>query len=75
MKWLSFKCRGLANPPKKLALKRLLSSEPCDIVFLLEILGSSELIIKALLGGTFKLWTLQGSLGDLPLGSTVEPSG
>lgn len=49
MKWLFFNCRGLASPSKKLALKRLLCSELCDIIFLQETLGRSEQIVKTLL--------------------------
>lgn len=49
MKCLSFNCRGLASPSKKLSLKRLLGSEPCDISFLQETLGRSELIVRTLL--------------------------
>lgn len=49
MKRLSFNCRGLASPSKKSSLKRLLSCEPCDIIFLEETLGSFELIVRTLL--------------------------
>eukprot|EP00253_Pinus_taeda_P001842 PITA_01842 len=36
---LSFNCRGLANPDKRLALRDLLAQNPFDILFLQEALG------------------------------------
>lgn len=48
MKWLSFHYRGLASRTKKLALKRLLDTEPSDIVFLQETLGKAEQISQIL---------------------------
>lgn len=39
MKMLSFNCRGLASPDKKLAMRKLFLFEPFDILFLQETLG------------------------------------
>lgn len=36
---LSFNCRGLANPDKRLSLRDLLAKKPFDILFLQETLG------------------------------------
>ena len=45
MKCLSFNCRGLASSSKKLAMKRLIATEPIDIIMLQEILCSADQII------------------------------
>jgi len=72
MKWLSFNCRGLASRSNKLALKRLLSCEPCDIIFLQETLGSFELIVRTLLtimpGWHFQALDVAERSGGLALG-------
>jgi len=72
MKWLSFNCRGLASPQKKLALKRLSICEPCDIIFLQENLGPSNHIVEVLLS-IMPRWNFQamdavGRSGGLALG-------
>jgi len=56
MKWLSFNCRGIANLPKKLALRRLFESEPVDIIFLQETLGEANQITH-ILGSLKPGWT------------------
>jgi len=48
MKCLSFNCRGLASPPKKLALKRLFEVELPDIILLQETLRPAESITHSL---------------------------
>lgn len=58
--WLSFNCRDLASPSKKLALKRLLGSEPCDIIFLQETLSRFEHIVRTLLA-IMPGWKFQAS--------------
>eukprot|EP00253_Pinus_taeda_P027180 PITA_27180 len=45
MKCLSFNCRGLASPSKKLAMKRLIESELVDIIMLQETLCPAEKIV------------------------------
>lgn len=49
MKFLSFNCRGLAIPDKKLVLKRLLGSVRIDVLLLQETLGDEGSINKILL--------------------------
>lgn len=41
MKWISFNCRGMASPARKLALRRLLELEKVDVIFLQETLGDN----------------------------------
>eukprot|EP00253_Pinus_taeda_P009046 PITA_09046 len=48
MKCLSFNCRGLASPPKKLALQRLFEVEQPDIILLQETLGHAENVTLSL---------------------------
>jgi exonuclease III len=48
MKILSFNCRGLTSPAKKSSLKRLVSVNSPDIIFLQETLGVSEVVVKSL---------------------------
>lgn len=48
MKGFSFNCRGLANPDKKLALKRLCLSYNLDFLMLQETLGDGQLIHNSL---------------------------
>lgn len=71
MKWLSYNCRGLASPSKRLTLKRLLSCDPCDIIFLQETLASSNQIVRTLLsillGWHFQTLDATGRSGGLAL--------
>lgn len=48
MKFISFNCRGFSSQPKKLALKRLLTSSQSDIIFLQETLCSAKPLIHTL---------------------------
>eukprot|EP00253_Pinus_taeda_P030342 PITA_30342 len=48
MKFLSFNYRGFASPPKKLALRRLLTLTQLDIIFLQENLCSTVSLISTL---------------------------
>lgn len=72
MKWISFNCRDLAIPSKKLALKRLLDLEPCDIIFLQETLGMAEkitLVLHSLKPGwSFHALDVLGRSGGIALG-------
>lgn len=45
---LSYNCKGLANPDKRLALKELIAQKPIDIIFLQETLGDGESVAKTL---------------------------
>jgi len=45
---LSFNCRGLASPRKKLALRRLIALEAVNILFLQETLGPTSTITPSL---------------------------
>jgi len=55
MKCLSFNYRGLANPEKKLTLKRLCLSERFNVIFLQETLGEGRLV-KILLMSFLPNW-------------------
>lgn len=63
--------QGLASPKKKLALKRQISYDPYDIIFLQEALGTSDDIFKTLLGimlgWHFQAMNATGSSGGLAL--------
>lgn len=76
MKWPSFNYKGLASPSKKLNLKRLLSSEPCDIIFLQETLGIYDLIVTTLQSikpkWKFQALNAAGRLGGLALGTNPQ---
>jgi len=48
MIFLSFNCRALDSPLKKLALKRLIFSYHLDIIFLKETLGEGDKVTRAL---------------------------
>jgi exonuclease III len=48
MKIMSFNCRGLVNPHKKLALKRVVINDHPDVIFLQETLGDGEVVCVAL---------------------------
>lgn len=48
MKILSYNCRGFANQPKKLALRRLLSLSLSDIIFLQETLCPTDSLTPTL---------------------------
>eukprot|EP00253_Pinus_taeda_P017589 PITA_17589 len=71
MKVLSFNCRGIASPEKKLAL-RLLQKEPIDLVFLQETLGVvdiiSPLMESMLPGWHFQAIDVNGRSGGIALG-------
>lgn len=58
MKILSFNCRGLARPDKKLAFQRMIMAEPVNIVFLQETLGNTEAISR-FLASMLPGWTFQ----------------
>lgn len=69
---LTFNCRGLANPDKRLALKELLAQKPIDILFLQETLGDG-ISVTSLLNSLLPNWTFitldaQGRLGGCILG-------
>jgi exonuclease III len=72
MKILSFNCRGLASPAKKSSLKRLVSVNNLDIIFLQETLGVSEVVVnslEALLPGwSFVAVDAKGCSGGLATG-------
>lgn len=72
VKFLSFNCRGLASPNKKLSMRRFLLSEPFDILFLQETLGQgcviTHLLESWLLGWTFYTLDATGHSGGLALG-------
>lgn len=72
MKLLSFNCRGMASPDKKLALKRLFASEHVDIILLQETLGSattvSSLLDSWLPGWSFHSIDASGRSGGLSMG-------
>jgi len=42
MKWLALNFRGFASVAKHLSLKRLLDTQPFDIIYLQETLGKEE---------------------------------
>lgn len=72
MKIISFNYRGIASPQKKLALKRLLSSDLVDIIFLQETLCSAEVLIP-LLKSWMPSWTFHaldayGRFGGIAIG-------
>eukprot|EP00253_Pinus_taeda_P030204 PITA_30204 len=72
MKILSYNCRGFASNPKKLALKRLLTSSALDIIFLQETLYQAEPLTK-LFNSWFPSWHFQaidatGRSGGLAIG-------
>jgi exonuclease III len=46
MKILSLNCRGLASPAKKSSLKRLVSVNNPDIIFLQETMGVNEVVVR-----------------------------
>eukprot|EP00253_Pinus_taeda_P013368 PITA_13368 len=72
MKFLSFNCRGIASPPKKLAHGRLLTSNLVDIIFLQETLCSAETLIT-ILNSWMPNWTFHaldatGRSGGISIG-------
>ena len=69
MKWLSFNCRWLASPTKRLALKRLLEVEKVDAILLQETLGDFEHIFPTLAGLSMPLMSVV-DLGALILALT-----
>ena len=48
MIFLSFNCRGLANPDKRLALREFIAERAIDILFLQETLGDGISIVAIL---------------------------
>lgn len=72
MKILSFNCRGLANPEKKLALKHLLLSNLVDVILLQETLSKAEMVIPILSswlpGWTFHALDVSGHSGGIAAG-------
>lgn len=57
MKVISFSCRGLASPDKKVALRRLLRKESGNLVLIQETLGA-DTIITPLLKSMLPSWWL-----------------
>jgi hypothetical protein len=55
MKLLSFNCRGVASPSKKISLHRLVESTQSNIQMLHETLGDALLVVP-LLEKLFKGW-------------------
>lgn len=72
MKFLSFKCRGIASPPKKLALRRFLTSNQLDIIFLQETLCSVDTLTPTLNSWlpnlTFHALDASGRFGGIAIG-------
>lgn len=72
MKIISFNCRGLARPNKKLALRRMIAAEPVDVIFLQETLGTTESIthfLESILPGwKFLGLDANGRSGGIALG-------
>lgn len=72
MKILSFNCRGLASPEKKLALKHLLLSDLVDVILLQETLCKAEAVIPILSswlpGWTFHTLDISGRSGGITVG-------
>jgi exonuclease III len=72
MKTLSFNCRGVASPSKKISLHRLVESTQPDILMLQETLGDAILVVP-LLEKLFKGWNFigldaKGRSGGLAMG-------
>jgi exonuclease III len=72
MKLISFNCRGVASPSKKISLHRLVESSQPDILMLQETLGDSNLVVP-LLENLFKGWNFigldaKGCSGGLAMG-------
>lgn len=72
MKLLSFNCRGLASPKKKLAMKRLFLSKLVDVILLQETLSKVKSIIpllnSRLSGWTFHALDVSGHSGGVAVG-------
>jgi len=72
MIWLSYNYRGLANPKKRLALKRMEKDSRCDILFLQETLCTSDISMKTLQsilpGWVFQGMDENGKSGGLAIG-------
>lgn len=72
MKILSFNCIGFASQPKKLALRRLLTSSQLDIIFLQETLSPADSLILTLnswlLNCTFHALDASGRSGGISIG-------
>jgi exonuclease III len=72
MLFLSFNCRGLASPSKKLSLKRIVEIHKPDVLFFQELICEGGQIVgklETLLGGwEFRFVDAQGRFGDLILG-------
>lgn len=72
MIWLSYNYRGLANPKKHLAFKRLAQDTRCDILFLQETLCSSDISARTLQtilpGWIFQGLDANGKSGGLAIG-------
>lgn len=72
MKIMSFNCRGMASPEKKLALKRLLLSNLVDVILLQETLCKEEAVIPILSswlsGWTFHALDISGHFGGITVG-------
>lgn len=76
MIWISYKCRGLSNPKKHLALKRLAQDSRCGILFLQGTLFSSDNSARTLQtilpGWIFQGLHANGKSGGLAIG--INPS-
>jgi exonuclease III len=72
MKIMSFNCRGLANPHKKLTLKRVVINDHPDVILLQDTLGDGE-VVQAALETMFPGWAfitsdVRGRSGGLVVG-------
>jgi len=76
MKILSFNYSGLTSPTKKSSLKRLVSINSQDTIFLQETLGVSEVVVKYLEsflpGWLFVAVDAKGRLGGLATGCRLK---
>jgi hypothetical protein len=69
---LSYNCRGLASPPKKSSLKRMVDMFGPSIILLHETMGQCDNVKKALetclLGWNFEVVDAVGRSGGLEIG-------
>ena len=72
MKLLSFNCQGLASPPKKSALKRLVTLHQLEVVLLQEMMANEHTTTQSLstpfLGWAFLGLDACGRSGGLVIG-------
>ena len=69
---LSYNCRGLASPSKKLSLKRMVDLFGLTIILLQETMGQSDIVKMALesclLGWSFEAVDVAGRLRGVAIG-------